>query len=68
MAGNALEVEVPGRRGLEVLFWAAGGKWWFLSSVTPANGECLLTNRVTLLGVYETEPPLVLKFGTIPVN
>jgi hypothetical protein len=27
---------------LEVLFWGAGGKGWFVSSVTPANGEYLL--------------------------
>ncbi|MGA2735831.1 MAG: winged helix-turn-helix domain-containing protein [Bryobacteraceae bacterium] len=38
----ASEVEVPGRKGLEVLFWTAGGKGWYVSSSTPANGEYLL--------------------------
>jgi hypothetical protein len=40
--GNASEVEVPGRKELEVLFWAADGNGWFVSSVTPTNGEYLL--------------------------
>jgi DNA-binding winged helix-turn-helix (wHTH) protein/dipeptidyl aminopeptidase/acylaminoacyl peptidase len=40
--GNYSEVEVPGRKNLEVLFWAADGKGWFVSSVTPTSGEYLL--------------------------
>jgi len=40
--GAYSEVEVRGRKALEDLFWAADGKGWFLSSVTPANGEYLL--------------------------
>jgi hypothetical protein len=40
--GSASEVEVPGRKGLEVLFWATGGKGWYVSSTTPANGQYLL--------------------------
>jgi dipeptidyl aminopeptidase/acylaminoacyl peptidase len=40
--GNASELEVPGRKRLDVLFWAADGKGWFVSSVTPGNGEYLL--------------------------
>jgi hypothetical protein len=40
--GNASEVEVPGRKELTVLFWAAGGKGWFVSSTTPGNGAYLL--------------------------
>jgi hypothetical protein len=40
--GNTSEVEVPGRKALEVLFWAADGKGWFVSSVMPGNGSCLL--------------------------
>src|ERR1035438_5197745 len=40
--GNVSEVEVPGRKELEVIFWAADGKGWFVSSVTPNNGEYLL--------------------------
>jgi len=40
--GSASEVEVPGRKELTVISWAAGGKGWFVSSVTPANGQYLL--------------------------
>ncbi len=40
--GNASEVEVPGRRKLEVLSWGADGKGWFVSSTMPGNGENLL--------------------------
>jgi len=39
---NVSEVEVPGRKELSVLFWAADGKGWFVSSVTPNNGQYLL--------------------------
>jgi hypothetical protein len=39
---NFSEVEVQGRKELEVLFWAPGGKGWFASSLTPTNGEYLL--------------------------
>jgi DNA-binding winged helix-turn-helix (wHTH) protein/Tol biopolymer transport system component len=40
--GDVSEVEVPGRKEMEVLFWASDGKGWFVSSVTPNNGEYLL--------------------------
>jgi hypothetical protein len=40
--GSVSEVEVPGRKGLEGLNWAADGKGWFVPSVTPSNGEYLL--------------------------
>ena len=40
--GAYSEVEVTGRKGLEILYWAADGKGWFVSSVTPGNGEYLL--------------------------
>ncbi len=40
--GNVSEVEVPGRKELSVLLWAADGKGWFASSVTPNNGQYLL--------------------------
>jgi hypothetical protein len=40
--GACSEVELPGRKGLEVINWAADGKGWFVSSVTPSNGEYLL--------------------------
>jgi hypothetical protein len=40
--GNVSEVEVLGRKELNVLFWAADGKGWFVSSVTPNNGQYLL--------------------------
>jgi DNA-binding winged helix-turn-helix (wHTH) protein/Tol biopolymer transport system component len=40
--GTASEVEVPGRKELAVLSWAADGKGWFVSSVTPGNWSCLL--------------------------
>jgi DNA-binding winged helix-turn-helix (wHTH) protein/Tol biopolymer transport system component len=40
--GNYSEVEVSGRNELETLYWAADGKGWFVSSVTPSNGEYLL--------------------------
>jgi hypothetical protein len=40
--GAVSEVEVPGRKELSVLFWAADGKGWFTSSATPSNGEYLL--------------------------
>jgi hypothetical protein len=36
------EVQVRGRKQLEVLFWASDGQGWFVSSVTPSNGEYLL--------------------------
>jgi DNA-binding winged helix-turn-helix (wHTH) protein/Tol biopolymer transport system component len=39
---NGSEVEVSGRKELNVLFWAADGKGWFVSSVTPSNGQYLL--------------------------
>jgi hypothetical protein len=39
---NVSEVEVPGRKALNVLFWAADGKGWFVSSVTSSNGQYLL--------------------------
>jgi hypothetical protein len=40
--GSTSELEVPGRRQLTDLCWAPDGKGWFVSSVTPANGEYLL--------------------------
>jgi DNA-binding winged helix-turn-helix (wHTH) protein/Tol biopolymer transport system component len=40
--GSAAEVEVPSRKELTVLFWAAGGKGWYVSSTTPGNGAYLL--------------------------
>jgi hypothetical protein len=40
--GNVSEVAVPGRKELNVLYWAADGKGWFASSVTPGNGQYLL--------------------------
>jgi hypothetical protein len=40
--GPYSEVEVTGRKDIESLFWAADGKGWFASSVTPGNGEFLL--------------------------
>ena len=42
--GNVSEVEVSGRKGLNVLFWAADGKGWFVSSVTPSNGQNLFAH------------------------
>ena len=39
---NSSEVEVPGRRKLGVLSWAADGKGWFVSSTMPNNGQNLL--------------------------
>jgi hypothetical protein len=38
----ASEVTVAGRKGLETLFPAEAGKGWFVSSLTPTNGEYLL--------------------------
>jgi DNA-binding winged helix-turn-helix (wHTH) protein/Tol biopolymer transport system component len=40
--GSFSAVDVPGRKKLETLFWAADGKGWFASSVTPTNGEYVL--------------------------
>ena len=40
--GNFSEVEVPGRKELEVVFWDTDGKGWFASAVTPTSGEYLL--------------------------
>jgi DNA-binding winged helix-turn-helix (wHTH) protein len=39
---HASEVEVPGRRELRVLSWAADGKGWFVSSMLPNHGQNLL--------------------------
>ncbi len=42
------EVEVPGRKELESLFWSPDGKGWYISSTTASNGEYLL--HVSLKG------------------
>jgi len=39
--GHSSEVELPGRKGLANLFWAADGKGWFVASQAP-TGEYLL--------------------------
>jgi len=37
--GAYSEVEVSGRKTIDSLFWAADGKSWFVSTLTPGNGE-----------------------------
>jgi hypothetical protein len=42
--GDSSEVELPGRKGLENLFWAADGKGWFVSSQAPTGEDLLHVN------------------------